>query len=232
MIAERTTHDLSMSDLIIDRIRSHFKFDFIGSENTPPGLINDAALFSKGRWLQLWFSRKPTAPAKSQDYPAAGMFVSAIDYLPDMNVTTTEWNAITRIIDQSVAEFDQIVDATTHARRLVFLFGYHKRLEVSSDLRLDYLGQLLGRFPGNFQLVDPDSYGVKYEVNEWNIHPSGMSLAWEGEYHFETRIPITQIADAVKDIFDRSLCSGFPTQLPVRELQGVPCAFTLMPRYF
>ena len=56
VIAERTAVDLALSDLIIDRVRSHFGFDFLGAENTPPALVNDAYLSSVGRYMMLHFS--------------------------------------------------------------------------------------------------------------------------------------------------------------------------------
>ncbi len=59
VIVERVTVDLALSDLIVARVRSHFGYDFIGAENTPPGLINDAYLSSVGRHLMLQFSDAP-----------------------------------------------------------------------------------------------------------------------------------------------------------------------------
>jgi hypothetical protein len=225
VIAERTTHDLALSDLIVARVRSHFGFDFLGAENTPPGLINDAILSTVDRKLILYFSHTATDfPSKA--IPAGNMYLSVHD---DDQI---DWGALTEIVAQSVSDFPTVATAETHAARLVFLFNYNKQLDVTSDLRHDFFAQLFDRFRGSFSFVDPESYGMPIGINEWNIHPSGVPLAWEGEYVFANRTAMSEISSAVQEFYATSLAHGWPTHLPIRKLQGVPCRFTLMPRYF
>ncbi len=225
MIANRNAVDLALSDLIVDRVRSHFGYDYICAENTPPGLVNDAHLSSIGRHLILQFSNAPFN-RDSHCYQVSNLHIWA-DPIDQSN-----WDTLTAIVDSSVTAFPELTTATTHASRLIFLFNYNIQTHVSTDLRQEFLAPLLSRFPGKLTYVDPDVYGVPIEINEWNIHPTGMPLAWEGEYAFVDRTPIVEIDNAVRDIYGTPLRHGWPTQLPVREIQGVPCRFTLMPRYF
>jgi len=244
VIVERTTHDLALSDLVISRVRSHFGFDFIGTKNTPPGLVNDALLSTVDRSLHLFFSHatdsaigeagQDMASSKElQSLEAASDATRVGDmFITAHNREQIDWTRLTNIADQSYIDFQTMADAETHAARLMFFFNYDKQSHVTTDLRHEYFARLFDRFRGNFLFVDPASYGIPIEINEWNIHPSGIPLAWEGEYTFENRIAMPEIASAVQDIFATSLAHGWPTQLPVRDIQGVPCRFTLMPRYF
>lgn len=226
LIAERTTHDRALSDLIIARVRSQFGFDFLSAEETPPGLINDAVLStSDGKILILYFSHNPTDVPLGA-IPAGNMYLSA------HNGDQIDWGVLNEIVAESVIDLPAVVSAQTHAARLTFLFKYNKQLDVTSDLRQDFFAQLFDRFRGSFSLVDPKAYGMPLAINEWNIHPSGIPLAWEGEYVFANRTAMSEISVAVQEFYATPLSHGWPTRLPIRELQGVPCQFTLMPRYF
>lgn len=225
VIAERTAADLALSDLIIDRVRSQFGFDFLGAENTPPGLVNDAYLSSVGRYMMLHFSASPLARG-SRCWQASNLHLWADP------IARPDWERFTTIVDSAVDEINDLAAATTHAARLTFLFNYEKQADVSTDLRREYFAPLFRQFEGELKFVDPASYRLPIEINEWNVHPTGMPLAWEGEYVFAARTPIAEIDDAVHELFGCSLRQGWPTLLPIRELEGVPCRFTLMPRYF
>ncbi len=226
MIADRNAVDLALSDLIISRVRSRFRFDFIGAENTPPGLLNSACLSSVGCQMTLSFYNSPSKQESYGCYNAASLQVCA-DPIDQSN-----WQAFTTIVDSAVGDFPGLATATTHSSRLIFLFNYELQTHVTSDLRYEFFARLFQRFNGTLTYVEPETYGIPIEINDWNIHPTGMPLAWEGEYVFQDRIPLVDIATSVQEFFNVSLRQGWPTRLPVREIQGVPCRFTLMPRYF
>jgi hypothetical protein len=225
VIADRNAADLALSDLIVDRVRSHFGFDYICAENTPPGLVNDAYLSSIGRHLMLQFSAAPFN-RDSNCYQASNLHVWANP------IDQSNWDTFTAIIDSAVVDFPELTAATTHASRLILLFNYDIQSHVSTDIRQEFFAPLLRRFPGKLSYVDPETYGIPIEINDWNIHPTGMTQAWEGEYVFVERIPIAEVGRLVHEIYGASLKQGKPTHLPVREVNGTPCRFTLMPRYF
>ena len=136
------------------------------------------------------------------------------------------------IIDSAVADFRNQDTATTHAARLTLSFNYERQTDVSSDLRYEFFAPLFSRFDGKLTYIDPASYPGFGGIEELNIHPTGMTLAWEGEYTFAARTSIAELANAVRETFGCTLKHGRPTQLPVRELSSVPCRFALMPRYY
>ncbi|KAA5541910.1 hypothetical protein FYK55_17085 [Roseiconus nitratireducens] len=226
MIAERSVVDLALSDLVAARVRTRFQFPFISAEEASAELLNYARLSSVDRHLTLQFSTRPFQPdTNCHQLSNVHVWASPID--------RADWQAFVAVVDAAAAEFPSIDTRTSHAARLVFMFSYdNHKADVSSDVRRDFLAPILNRFSGHFSYVDPNSYLEQVHVDEWNPHPAGMPLAWEGEHIFHDRVALAAIKDAVRDHYGVPLRQGRATLLPVPNSKKIPVRFKLMPRFF
>lgn len=214
----------AVSDLMIQRLRPRLGFPFIGSENTPPGLVNDAFLYGGGKSAAAYFSRSPIVSGKLKHF-AAGLHIAIDSDLPIHEERTRD------AIDCAAQEFTATGNAATHVARLVFLFDFDTCQRVERDIRRVCFAPIFDQFAGKLVYPNPDDYPLKPEPNDWSPHPEGISLAWEGEYTFHQPVLVSELQTVIQSAFNTPLQLDWPTRLPVQKIDGVECRFSFTSRF-
>jgi hypothetical protein len=224
--ADRKPELLAVSDLMISRLQKLLGFRFIGSDNSPPSLVNDAYLFESGQHQWVSFAHHEVA-GRGFRYIAGGLHVYS-DTIPN-----AKWDVARDTIDLAVSDFVSRGSPTTHFSRLIFQFDFDSCQPVARDLRLVLLAPIFERFAGTLVYPHPEDYpGGPVAVSEYSPHPSGIELAWEGEYTFAQPVAVAEMNDLIAASFNVELRRGWSTRLPEVAIDNVWCRFSITPRFF
>ena len=225
----------SVSDLMITRIRQLLDLPYIGSDNTPPGSINDALLHGNPGIFIVSFSLNPSKEVERQ-HSAAGLCMQMRELHSTAwdPVDQATWDRVCPSVDSAVRDFNKLDFPNSHISRLVFQFNFGNSHLVSRDIRLVFLAPILDRYDGTLTYPSyshwPEIWQVKPDQN--NLHPEGIEVAWEGEYVFARPVPLEELQRRFEESYDTKLRLTWPTPLPERKIDGVSCRCQITTRFF
>lgn len=213
------------SDLMISRLRRLFGLPYLGSDNTPPAFLNDAFMFNGSDWVNAVF-----ADSEITNYPHVYRVGDLSIGVSSLHKSSLE--DVIREIDQAAIDFTSVVSPVSHVSRLVLKFDFGSSDHVDRDIRQVFFAPIFDRFDGRLTYTPSTSYPMKVDVGDWNRHPDGIDLAWEGEYVFKNAVLVSDLADVVSDAYKTELRLDWPTRLSEQTIEGIRCLFSLTARFF